>query len=492
MKYKFSIVFTLTSIFLNGCSFFNPSYQKPKITPPTHWENLSNTIKIKNTNLTELAWWEKFNDPQLNQLITDALKNNNDIQVAMGNIIQAQATIEKSNYSWLPTAGIGGDVYTGQLFNTNFSNKTGNPTFDAINLDNTQRFSGYSAGFAPNYTLNIMRQFKMGNIAHLNLALQREAKNAIRLGIISQVSGNYFNLLGLQEQLKLQKIMLKDAKSLRKYTLIQYQLGSVSSVNINGLDQFIAILESQIPSIKNDLTKTQNALRVLTDRNPGRIITHNHFDNIKTNNIIPVNLPSKVLKSRPDIAISEYQLKITNEQIAAEASKFFPSISLTGLLGNASIQLKNLFSIGTSFWSTAIGATMPVLDMGIFADIHKSKGAYYSAYYHYIQTVRSAFSQVDNGLSKNKTVNQTYQQQKLGLSSAEAQYALSKIMYEEGAISYSETLIAKLNTDYMRSNVNKAKMQQMNSIVNLYNVLGGGYNVNNNQKPKKINDEHDV
>ncbi len=492
MKLKLLSSITLSAVLVSGCSFFNPSYNKPEIESPETWGHLNTSTEIKNSNLPDLAWWEKFDDPQLNALMQDALENNNNIQTAIGNIIQAEASIDKVNYSWLPTAGIGGSVFGGQMFGASFENKTSYPVPGNLLPSGTQNFSGYSAGFAPSYTLNILRQLKMGNIADLNLALQIQAKNAIRLAIISQVAGNYFNFLGLRKQLKIQNQMLQDAKALRNYTLIQYQHGQASEMNVKGLDQFIAMLEGQIPSIQNDLVQTQNALRILTNKNPGKIVTKNNFDNINTNNIIPVNLPSEVLKARPDIAIAEYQLQITNEQIAANAAKFFPSISLTGMLGDVSVQLTNLFSFGAGFWSAALGAAMPVLDMGIFADVDKSKGEYYSAYYNYIEKVRSAFMEVDNGLSKNKTVRETYQQQKLGLMTAEEQYQLARIMYEQGAISYSDTLAAKLNTDYMESNVNKSKIQQMQSIVNLYDVLGGGYNVKNTEVPKKFNDEHDV
>ena len=491
MKYKLITILSFSAL-LTGCSFFSPEYKKPNINAPSSWNSQDIGTHTEQTSLPDLAWWKKFNDPQLNTLIEDALKNNNNIHVAMGNILQAQASLQKSNYSWLPTAGIGGSAFTGKTFGTSYTNNSGNPFLDNLNPGSSPEVSGYNIGFVPSYSLNIMRQIKMGNLADLNLALRLQAKNAVRLAMISQVTGSYFSFLGLQKQLKLQQQLLTDAKNTRKYIGIQYRNGSASSIRLAGINQFIATLQSQIPSLENKLTQVQNALRILTDKNPGKIITHNNFDNIQTTDIIPVNLPSEVLKSRPDVAIAEYQLQMSNEEIAVAASQFFPSISLTGLLGHASVHLASLFTFGTSFWGASLGAAVPVFDMGIFADIKKSKGGYYSAYYHYIETVRTAFMQVDNGLSKNSTINQSYAQHKIAFENAVEQYRLSKIMYQQGSISYMETLIAKMNTDYARSELNKYKMQQMDSIVNLYDVLGGGYNVGNNMDFKKFNDAHDV
>ena len=71
------------------------------------WSAEDKNIHIESTNLAEMAWWKKFNDPQLNQLIESALQNNNNLQMAMGNILQAQASLKKIQMGWLPTVSMG-------------------------------------------------------------------------------------------------------------------------------------------------------------------------------------------------------------------------------------------------------------------------------------------------------------------------------------------------------------------------------------------------
>jgi len=320
----------------------------------------------------------------------------------------------------------------------------------------------------------VLKNIKQSNVAHLNLAMQTAEQNAVRLGVISQLSGSYFSLLGLKKQLALQKQMIHDATALRNLTRLQYQQGSVSTINVAAIEQLIATLRKKKPIIQHDITKVENAINALTNKNPGAIITRNHFDRIRTQGVIPINLPSETLKARPDVAIAEYQLEISHAMIGVATSELFPSFSLTGLGGASSLDLRSVLNWGTGLGAGLVVAEMPLISMGIFANIAQAKGKKYTAYYHYIKTVRNAFAEVDNALSQHATIDQSYDQQDIAVQKAKEQYHIAEKQYQQGAISYSDTLSAKLNLDYMQAGLNQAKMQQMRSIVNLYQVFGGG------------------
>ena len=492
MKIKQICLVSAAGVLLSACGLMGPNYSEPNLNAPQAWRSPDQISQVESTNLAQLAWWKQFKDAKLNQLIESALSNNNNLQMAMGNVLHAQAALRKVNMGWVPTVALGAGGMTGQAFNPSFTNLSGYPLLNNVN-PSTQGFDGYGVGVIPSYTLNVFSQIKQGEIAKLNLALQKQATNAVRLGVISQVAGSYFTLLGLQKQLELQQQILADAREMRHYTQVQYDSGSVSDFNLEALDQYIAGLVGSIPSLKANITQTENALQVLTNNNPGKIITQNTFDQIKPDGIVPVNLPSSVLKQRPDIIAAEYQLQIANGNIGAVTAQFFPTISLTGMLGQGSMQLNNLFSAGGDFWATQLGVGMPLFNLGLYAEIDKAKAGYYSAYYNYIQNVRSAFSQVDDGLSSHDSLNQNAIQQKVALNKAQSLYTIAQKQYQQGTLSYANTLGLKLNIDYAQSNANQVKIQQMNSLVNLYQVLGGGYQVESQlTQIKKFGDGHDI
>ena len=451
-----------------GCHLTDSHYVKPEVNAPLDWNSgQSNSNAVA---MADMAWWKQFNDPVLNNMIEQALANNNNIQVAIGNIEQAQAQLEKAQRAWVPTASVMGGGFTGESFNQSLTPNTTSSSATP-NMD----FHGAFVGFVPSYSLNVFQILKNQEMAKANLKIQKAAKNAVCLTVISQVAGGYFSLLGLKRQLELENKMVQDAIEIRKYTLIQIAQGSASYVDLDRIDQVLYMLSARTPSINGSIVQTQNALQVLMNKNPSTLITHNSFEHIKTDGRIPVNLPSEVLKNRPDIQVSEYAMEASHVKIDLAMSQFFPNILLTSPIARGSFDLNNLFSGSTDFWATQVISSVPVLDLGIYADIKASKASYYSAYYSYIQNVRNAFAQVDDGLSAYESANNVFKRQQKALNAAKNLYQSSVVKYKNGSGSYSGTLNYQLNVLNAELGLNQAKMNQLDSIVNLYQVLGGGY-----------------
>lgn len=452
-------------LLLLGCSVFQNKMVPQTIKSPKKWHTQDSRLIPSKKPINLSAWWEKFKDPSLNLLIQEALINNSDISIARGNMLQARALLRKVQVSWLPTLSVAGLGFGTEKFNKPLQ----------VGLTEWSNFNGYFAGFIPNYTVNILKQLKEGKVALLNIELQEAIKNGIRLGIISQITGSYFSLVGLKEELILQEKMVKDAKALRQHVDVQYRHGAISNIKVAALDQYIAELRQKIPDIRLEIIKIQNTLCVLVNKNPGNIDTVLHFDQIKVHRLIPLNLPSEMLRIRPDIAIAEYKLRISHAQVDVFIASLFPTISLSGLIGAASLQFGPLLGIANTLTFGDIFASMPIFKPEIYANISKARAKKYTDFYHFQKVVRSAFAEVENGLSQYSLSYQKYGHQFAALKDAERQYSILKTQYKLGAISYSDTLIAKLNVDFMELQLNEIKIKQMNSIVNLYQVLGGGY-----------------
>jgi len=490
----------ILGIGVSNCGLLGPDYQKPNVNAPRSWNtadtntntSATNPAAINKIDITKIAWWEQFHDSMLNNLVQQSLANNNNIQVAIGNIIQTQANLKKVHMMWVPIINMGIGGITGQSSN-HISSKNNSALAPILNSQGTvNNFSAEYADFTPKYSLNIFEIIKNQELANLNVKMQVATKNAVRLSVISQVVGSYFILLGLQKQLLLQQQMIADATRVREYAKAKYRDGIASEMNIEISEQLIAQLKVQLPTIENNIVQTQNALQVLINRNPATIMSKNNFDKIVVDYVIPINLPSRILSTRPDILAAEYQVHASNAKIGLATSAFFPNISLTGATGAASYQLSSLFNGNADFWATQVAAAMPLLNLGLYANIDQARGDYYSAYYNYIQTVKSAFADVDNGLSMHSAANKAFIQYQVALNLAGKLYNLSNAMYTIGSNSLSNTFSYKLDVDYSLLNINQAKMQQLASIVNLYQTLGAGYNVSNTDNAKKFHDGHDV
>jgi len=481
---KLKSIITLCSVLcLSSCSFFNPSYEKPQLDIPESWNQttISNAdIQKSDEYMAKLAWWKNFNDHLLNKYIDIALKDNSQIQMAIGNVLKAQADIDKARYSWLPTASIGGGGYVGQAFGLDVTNHTGNEALNNFMPQGHQTFGGSLVGIMPNYTINVLRQYKLGEITKASKKVEKNIANATRLAVISNLTAGYLSLVTAKSQLFLQEQYVKQIELLQGYAQKQYELGAMSSLVMHGISQQLKTQDAKVVEIKNDIHHFENALRVLMNKNPTEIKTETNLNKISTDISIPINLPAQVLKNRPDIAIAEYQLQIANHNIGLARSSFFPSIDLTGAFGNATLALANLASLSTGVWLAEAIAVVPVFNMGILADADKAKAQFYQAYENYILKVKEALQDVNDSLSSHDAAKNTLKKNKEALSDALAQFKIFDKKYQSGEISKAQLVASSLNLTTSIMQTNSAKMQTLVAIINLYQALGSGYNYNNN------------
>ncbi len=119
------------------------------------------------------------------------------------------------------------------------------------------------------------------------------------------------------------------------------------------------------------------------------------------------DLPSEMLRQRPDIRSAERRVAAATAAIGVSTAELFPKFSLTGLLGLQSSSLSQLVASGSRYWSLG-----PVINLNLFdqekarAGIEISKARHISALAVYEQTVLSALTEVEDGLvafAKEKT-----------------------------------------------------------------------------------------
>lgn len=462
MNYRILISFFIAPILatMAGCALYGPTYKKPHSDPPVSWSNRDTLTYSSAANLPMLAWWETFNDPQLDYLIETALKRNNNIQMAVGQSMAAQGQLEQIEFSWVPTVNL---------------------VLGSNNANSQFLSSGYNIGFMPSFSLNLFQLIRSIEYAQANLAEANAAKDAVRLTIIGQTAGGYFSYLGQSYLVELQEQLVEDTKNLYSLSQVQYEKGLISLYTLQQYKQQWETAEAQLPILKNNVVVSRNALRLLLNENPGDIEKGLSFMQLKSAGIIPVNLPSQVLKNRPDVRQAEEQLIAANAQIGIATSNFFPTFSLTGSLGWASSELNNFAANSTSYWNHQELITQQLLNVPAWAQIGTTKGEYYSVYHNYIQTVKTAFEEVDNDLSAHARYFESYEAQIKNAASAKEAYDLANISYKKGLYSYPTLLTNKITWDNAQINLAQAKLAQLNTIVQLYQDLGGGYATRNVQ-----------
>lgn len=486
------IVVLLGSSMLISCGMFGENYVKPQIATPTKWSNnevfnpkntnsMSRNLKVDprfreddkveqvnaNSALASLAWWQSFHDAELNQLIEEVLANNNDINKATINIQATEDLLRVVNDAWVPSvSGLVGNM-TGN-FPPLLSNETGN-----------------FAGLNVNYSLNVLKIIREKKLARLNIELQQAVLNGVRLKLISQTVVTYYELIALHDQLNLCQTEINDLTDLHQHLEKQLEMGLISQLEVNKNQEQLANLESKLPQIKTNITKLQNVLKVLLDRNPGPITVATTLADVEIKDVMPKNISSRVLEERPDIMIATYNLKIAAGKVGVAYSNLFPEFNLFLPFGVENMGGLNGTNFATTaYWLALIQGTMPFLNKATYDSITEAKSINKAEAYAYIETVRAAFADVDNGLTWQKNSAITLAKINEEKIATDKTYKLANSRYTLGSIGYADTLLYKLQLDNALGYYAEAKLSQIDSLVNLYQVLGGGYQRTDDERQK--------
>jgi NodT family efflux transporter outer membrane factor (OMF) lipoprotein len=429
----------------------------------------------KGADLSYRRWWLQAHDPVLNQLIDEALNNNNQIQAAKSTIVQAQAQLKAAHLAWLPSLDLAASGYGGKGWDTQFTPEASALQGVAPPNQSNLRLHGSYLGFVPSYSLNVLSNSQYTRYARAAVAWQKASYQATRLSIIGQVSGSYFMLLGQNQQLAEQKALIQHLHKLKALEAIRHQDGASDLSATSTIDQELAANTAQLATIENSIAHIENAINLLINHNPAAVPHHRSLNNISITRLVPKEVPSSVLENRPDITMAYAQLIVARANIGITAAELFPGISLTGLLGRPSLELTHLLSLSTGLGAAQIAASIPLIKASAYQKVKAAKAERDKAFFNYLHTLRSALIDVDNSLMRLKKSSDAYARQNQALQAAEQYYRINLSRYQSGAQDFRGVANALINLDKAKIGVTMAKMEQMNSLVEAYQALGGGY-----------------
>lgn len=450
MFYKISPLLVLTGL-ITSCSLMAPDRPDPSVKLPSSWNYQSNPAE---SNLPYIAWWQKFNDPDLNRIIESALKNNDSLAASKANIEQARASLLSVEMSWIPS----------------LSALTGFFNLQPL-MPQPQLIYGMYAGYNSLNIFNIIAQQKAAELGVEAAKMQYEGS---KLDVISQTTSAYYTLIAQKEELRLNQDNLNDLTKSMQIKQNNKRVGLAALETTTSATQSYYQALSQVKAIQNNIIKCQNALNYLLGDMPGTEYHTAEFAKVETSYANVSSLPAKVIGNRPDVAVAALEYKIYAQDVTATYTQLLPSFMLG--LGPAGGTSGGIANMPSSFSSTIqMNFINWSLNPAVFGQASSYKGQAKSAYVNYIDTVHKALRDINNDLATNQITNERYQLLKQAGNSAESNYKDTYSAYQVGLKSFDDTLSAKQNLNQVQQNINQIKLAQMQAIISLYQDLGGGY-----------------
>lgn len=453
---------TMVSLFLAGCMVGGKyETQQTYNTDTTFvYPNSQNKDSLKLVNWTDL-----YKDEALSKLIKLALDSNRNLMIAAARVeeVRERAGVVKSNL-W-PSIGYNATAGTATVGS--------NAQLAGAAIDgNTFQMYG-----SLNWELDLFGRLRHANRAAQAIYLsEAENQNAVQVALIGQTAELYFILRDLDNRLEIAKRTLASRKINTELITERFNKGYVPELDKLQAIQQESTVAATIPELERLIIETENALRVIIGQRPGSIVRGLTNDQQDLGPEIPPGLPSELLLRRPDIRSADRNVEAQFNRVGVAKANMFPAISLNGVLGFASPQLSSMLT-DNGFYAAGAGSLFgPVFEFNKNRRFKKAEEfKLKQATYQYEQTVLKAFTEVDNALYGYRSYNQQLEILNKQVAAATKALVLTNARYDFGYTSYLEVIIQEdnlFNAELQRSFILQKKL---NSVVNLYKSLGGGW-----------------
>lgn len=451
-----------------GCTMA-PRYSRPVAPIPAAWPSgVAYEGRATPTNLplaTNVVWQEFFTDEKLRQVIGMALTNNLDLRLAAMNVERARALYGIQRAELFP------------VLNANGVGSKARIPADLSNSGSRQTVERYDVNLGvASWEIDFFGRIQsLKDSAYDYYLGTEEARRSAQILVVSSVAQAYLALAADREALALSETTLASQQS--SYDLIKrrYELGLVAELDLLRAQSPLDIARRDVAVYQQQVAQDENALNLLAGSPVPTELLPTALNGIRPPQEISAGLSSELLLRRPDVLQAEYQLKSANADIGAARANFFPRISLTAAMGTASSDLSGLFKAGSGAWSYAPQIVMPIFDARTWS---AAKGALVLrkiAVAQYEKAIQVAFREVADALAVRGTIDKQIASQESLVGSFGDTYRLANSRFDKGIDSYLGVLDAQRSLFASQQALVFLRLRRLANDVQLYAVLGGGW-----------------
>jgi len=439
-----------------------PDYRRPDIDVPAAWRlGASEADEISN-----IAWWDQFDDPILSNLVRAALASNKDLRIATASVDQAAAQY-----------GIVRSAQFPQVEANAFATRQGVSQTAAVAVPaGKQVFDSYGVNLSASFELDVWGKLRRATeSARASLLASQQGRGTVVLTLVTSVASGYIQLRALDRQLEIARRTSQSLGEAARLQRVRFDEGAVPASDYQQAESQYREAVARVPELERQIAQQENFISVLLGRNPGPIARGRDIDTLHFP-AVPGGLPASLLERRPDIRQAEENLIATNADIGVAKAAYFPDVSLTALLGLGSAHLADLFKWPSKTWTVGASVLQPIFNAGrIDAQVARAEAIQQEALYAYEKSIISAFQDVENALVDRTKFEQIREEQAKNVEALQRFRDLADLRYREGATIYLEVATAEQSLFNAQLAYVTTQSQLFQSYANLYKAMGGGW-----------------
>lgn len=447
---------------LAGCAAVAPPTGAAlDVAVPTVWSSATASGVQADASATSLAqWWQRFDDPQLTDLITQALQAHTSVRTAQVALLQARAQVDVQNAGLAPRVGASASAQRGKSGGSGASN-----SFQA----------GLDASWEPDVWGG-----QRSAIAASEADAQTAQANlgAVQVSLAAEVALNYITLRSLQERLAIARSNLASQQETLQISQWRLQAGLVTSLVTEQARASTAQTAAQIPALQASMAQLRHALAVLTGQPPGALESAlaDARPVPQAADTLALAIPADTLRQRPDVRAAEQRVSAAWARVAQADAARYPDFRLSGSLSLRALTLGALgngASVANALLASVSGS---LLDGGAaLAQVRVQEASAEQVRLNYQATVLTALTEVEDALVALRGDRERLVQLRIAAEAADNAALLANDRYNSGLIDFQTVLETQRTLLSTQDSVASTRASLSANHVRLYKALGGGW-----------------
>ncbi|KPW35989.1 RND transporter [Pseudomonas coronafaciens pv. atropurpurea] len=452
---------SLLVLALAACAV-GPDYKAPE-TAPAKLESAAqgNYDRSKVNTL----WWQQFEDPTLNRLVTRSLDGNRDLRVAFARLKSARAIRDDVANDVMPvvTSRASSDIGKGQQ-----------PGITERRVNSERYDLGLDMAWEVDLFGRIQRQLEASDA-------DQDAAEAnlyqLQVTLIAEVVDAYGQLRGAQLREAIAKDNLTNQQKSQDITTQLRDAGVGNELDVMRSDARLAAVEATVPQLQAEQARQRHRIATLLGERPETLSVDLSPSKLPAiAKALPIGDATQVLRNRPDVRAAERQLAASTARIGVATADLFPRVSLSGFLGFTAGRGSQIGSSAARAWSLGPSITWAAFDLGsVRAQIRSADADAEGALANYEQQVLLALEESENAFSDYNKRQQRLVALMRQSESSRAAARLASVQYREGTADFLVLLDAERERLAAEDSQAQAEIDLYRGIVAIYKALGGGW-----------------
>ena len=453
------LVFSFAALLLSSCGLYN-KYERPEVDTKglvRDTVSLTDTLAVADTaSFGNLPWRSVFTDPQLQALIQQGLDNNPDLLNAALNVHMVSEALKVAKLAFLPSVAL-------------------SPQGTLQSFDGAAATKSYSLPVTASWNVDLFGNLlSVKRSTQMQLIATKDYQTVVKCNIISGIANLYYTLLMLDRQVEI----VTDMEGLTKETWEKMRFMHDNRVGyrstaVQSAEAAYYQVQTQKIDLQRQIREIENSLSLLLGQ-PGQTIARGTFVGQYLPSEFATGVGIQMLTNRADVHSYEMALAQCFYDIETARSRFYPSITISGTA--AFTNQNGMVNPGKMLLQAVGSLVQPIFQHGqIVAGLKVAKDKYEQAFNDWQNSIYKAGNEVSNALSSyNAYADKVVLDGKRVAVLKQNVVDTKKLMESSSNTTYLEVITAQSNLLNAEINEISDQFSKMQSVVNLYQALGGG------------------